>query len=99
MSEKVRRLQGKVLNIERTSDSKIDEEGNKWQKCILTVELTNFSQRTPDEVFPQSLKGNKVRLVRYCLFDWHYGLGVRKTLDPSETESVLTNTKTKTVYW
>jgi len=99
VTEKVRKLQGRVLDIEKTGESMRDEEGNKWEKCIFTVELTNFSKRTPDEVVPQEIQGKKVKLVRYCCFDWHYKLGARKTLEPDETEAELAGNTTKTVYW
>jgi hypothetical protein len=99
MVEKIRKLQGKVTDIEKTGESMTDDEGNRWEKCIFTVELTNFSKRTPDEVVPDKVKGKKVKLVRYCCFDWHYKLGVRKTLEPDETEAVLSEKQTSTVYW
>lgn len=99
MVAKVRKLQGTVLEVKKTGDSTVNEEGNRWEKCVLTIELTNFSKRTPKEVMPEKLKGKKVKLVRYCCFDWHYKLGVRKTLEPDETEAVLTGKPTKTVYW
>ena len=96
---KIRRLQGKILDIEKTGDFVLDEEGERWEKCIFTVKLSNFSKRTPEETVPEKLKGKKVKIVRYCCFDWHYKLGVRKTLDPDETEAVLAGKPTKTVYW
>ncbi len=96
---KIRKLQGKVLNIEKTGDFILDEEGDRWEKCIFTVKLSNFSKRTPEEIMPEKLKRKKVKIVRYCCFDWHYKLGVRKTLDPDETEAVLKGNPTKTVYW
>ena len=96
---KIRRLQGKVLDIEKTGNFVLDEEGERWEKCIFTVKLSNFSKRTPEETVPKKLKGKKVKIVRYCCFDWHYKLGVRKTLDPDETEAVLKGSPTKTVYW
>ena len=99
LAVKVRKLQGTVLDVEKTNDSFVGDEGNKWEKCIFTLELTNFSKRTPNEVMPENLKGKKVKLVRYCCFDWHYKLGVRKTLEPDETEAVLGGKPTKTVYW
>jgi len=37
--------------------------------------------------------------VRYCLYDWHYKTGVRKTLEPDETEAVLSGKPTETVFW
>jgi hypothetical protein len=99
MTDKIRKLQGKVLSIEKAGESMTDEEREKWEKCIFTVELTNFSKRTPNEVVPENIKGKKVKLVRYCCFDWHYKLGIRKTLEPDETEAVLAGKPTKTVYW
>lgn len=99
MTTKIRKLQGRVLAIEKTGDFVTDDEGNRWERCIFTVELTGFSKRTPDEVMPEELKGKKVKLVRYCCFDWHYKLGVRKTLEPDETEAVLSGKTAKTVYW
>jgi len=99
MKGKIRKLQGIVVDIEKTGESTTDEEGNKWEKCVFTVELTNFSKRTPKEVLPDSIKGKKVKLIRFCCFDWHYKLGVKKTLDPNETEAVLNVKQTQTVYW
>jgi len=99
MVEKIRKLQGKVIDIEKTGEFMKDEEGIKWEKCIFTVELTNFSKRTPDEVIPEQIKGKMVKLVRYCCFDWHYKLGIRKTLEPDETEAVLAGKPVRTLYW
>ncbi len=96
---KVRKLQGIAVNVERTGKYRVDEKGEKWEKCIFTIELTGFSKRTPDEVLPENLRGKRIKLVRYCLYDWHYKLGVRKTLDPDETEAVLSNKPTDTVFW
>jgi len=72
--KKIRKLQGRVLDIERTGETITDEYGEKWEKCIFTVELTNFSKRTPNERIPEEIKGKKVKLVRYCCYDWHYKL-------------------------
>ena len=99
MSGKIRKLQGVVLDIERTGETITDEEGEKWEKCIFTVELTKFSKRTPNEMIPENLKGKRVKIVRYCCFDWHYKLGVTKTLEPEETEAVLNGKPSVTVYW
>lgn len=70
---KIRKLQGKV-DIERTGEFITDEDGNKWEKCIFTVELTNFSKRAPDEVVPPEIKGKKgeaypLLLLRLALRD------------------------------
>jgi len=99
MMKKIRKLQGRVIDIEKTGESKTDDEGLNWEKCIFTLEITNFSKRTPDEVVPDEIEGKKVKLVRYCCFDWHYKLGVRKTLEPDETEAVLAGKPAETVYW
>jgi len=78
LTEKIRKLQGIVHEIAKTGESIIDDEGNRWEKCIFTIELTNFSKRTPNEVLPNHIKGKKINLVRFCCFDWHYKLGVKK---------------------
>lgn len=96
---KIRKLQGRVVDIERTGEFITDEAGLRWERCIFTIELTGFSRRTPDEVIPEGIKGKKVKLVRYCCFNWHYKLGVRKTLEPHETEAVLSEKPTETVFW
>lgn len=92
LKDKRRRLQGIVREIIKTSEKKIDEERNEWEKCIFIVELTGFSKRTPNEILPEALKGTKVKVVRWCCFDWHYKIGVRITLTPEETEKVLSGT-------
>ena len=97
--EKIRKLQGRVTDIEKTGESITDDEGLKWEKCVFSIDLTNFSKRTPEEVVPEEVKGKQVKLVRYCCFDWHYKLGVRKTLEPDETEAVLAGNPMKSVYW
>jgi len=94
----VGKLQGKVMDIEKTGEFITDEEGSKWEKCIFTVELTTFSKHTPNKVIPKNIK-KKIKLTRYCCFDWHYKSGVRITLKHDETETVLTRRPTKTVYW
>ena len=96
---KTRKLQGIVREIKRTGEFIEDEEGNKWEKCIFTVEITNFSKRVRNEELPEEIKGKKVKLVRYCCFDWHYKIGARKTLEPEETEAVLNGKPTETVFW
>ncbi|MEM2960979.1 MAG: hypothetical protein QXU67_05180 [Candidatus Bathyarchaeia archaeon] len=95
----VRKLQGIVVDIKRTGEYITDEEGDKWEKCIFTIELTGFSKRTPNEALPENLKGKRINLVRYCLYDWHYKVGVKKTLEPDETEAVLLGKPTNTVFW
>lgn len=94
-----RKLQGTVLDIKKTGETHVDKEGNRWEKCIFTVKLTNFSKRTKQEAMPKKLKDKEVKIIRYCCFDWHYKLGARKTLEVDETEAVLTDKPTKTIYW
>ncbi len=97
--QEIRMLQGTVFGVEKTGEKKKDEEGNVWEKCIFSLELTGFSKRTPDEVASSALKGKKIKLVRWCCFDWHYKKGVRKTLESDETEAVLKGKPTGSVYW
>ncbi|MFB0559956.1 MAG: hypothetical protein ACETWM_01805 [Candidatus Lokiarchaeia archaeon] len=97
--QEIRMLQGTVLDIEKTGEKKEDEEGNLWEKCIFSLELTGFSKRTPKEVVPSGLESKKVKLVRWCTFDWHYKTGVRKTLEPDETEAVIQGEPTDSIYW
>ena len=99
MSERVRKLQGTVKNVEKTGDFKLDDEKTRWEKCIFTIELTGFSNRTPEEVLPKELVGKEVKMARYCCFDWHYKLGVRKTFEPEETEGILSGKQTEHVFW
>lgn len=98
MNNIVRKLKGRVLEIERTGEF-VEIDGERWEKCIFLLELTSFSKRTPNEELPRDLKGKKIKLVRYCCFNWHYKLGVEKSLEPDETEAILRGIPTKTVYW
>ncbi|HDI74378.1 MAG: hypothetical protein DRJ52_01220 [Thermoprotei archaeon] len=84
----MRKLQGIVVEIERTGEYR-ERNGEKWEKCIFTVELIGFSKRTPHEKLPESLKGAKVKIIRWCCYDWHYKISARTTLTPKETERVL----------
>ena len=83
------RLQGKTLKIEKTGNKFTDEEGNEWEECVFTVELTGFSKRTPGKETPSELRGKKIKLRRYCSLNWHYCPHARLTLEPDETEAVL----------
>jgi len=93
-----RRLKGRVIAVEKTGET-TTRDGETWQKCVFTLEVTRFSKRTPSEVVPSDLKGKKIKLVRYCLYDWHYTLGVEKTLNPEETEAILQGKPSSTVFW
>ena len=99
MGSKIRKFQGRVLNVEKTIEKRLDREGTEWQKCVFTVELTGFSKRTPEEAMARDLKGERVKVVRWCAFDWHYKTGARVTLRADETESLLSRTPTESVYW
>lgn len=98
LSAAVRKLKGSALAVERTGEI-VRRDDENWEKCIFTLELTRFSSRTPTEQIPSSLKGKKVKIARYCLYDWHYKLGIEKTLEPDETEAVLEGKPSGTVYW
>jgi hypothetical protein len=98
LSPAVRKLKGRALAIERTGEI-VRRNDEKWEKCIFTLELTRFSSRTSAEQIPSSLKGKKVKIARYCLYDWHYKLDIEKTLEPDETEAILKGKPSGTVYW
>jgi hypothetical protein len=93
-----RKLKGKVIAIEKTGQT-VTRDGETWEKCIFTLEVTRFSKRTPEEVVPAHLRGKMVKLVRHCLYDWHYKLGIEKTLSQEETESLLRGKPSSTVFW
>jgi len=93
-----RRLKGKVLAIDKTGET-TTKDAETWTRCIFTIEITRFSKRTPYETVPEELKGRKIKLVRYCLYDWHYRLGIEKTLSPHETNCVMQGRQSSTVFW
>jgi len=93
-----RRLKARVVAVQRTGET-ATIDGETWEKSIFTLEVTRFSKRTPEEVVPPHLKGKMIRLARHCLYDWHYKLGVEKTLSPEETESLLQEKQTSTIFW
>ena len=82
--------------MEKTGEKWRDEEGRIWEKCVFTLELTGFSEGSE---LPSELKGKKVKLVRWCCYDWHYKKGVRKTLEEDETEAVVRGSPIETVFW
>jgi len=84
--------------VERTGETKIIDD-EKWEKCIFTLRNEGFSKRTPNEKLPYGVRGKEVKLIRWCCFDWHYKIGVKKTLEPDETEAVLKGVCTNTVFW
>ena len=61
-----------------------DEEGNKWEK----------SSQSNYQILKTHIKRD-YPTHRYCYFDWHYKLGVTKTLEPYEIEAMLAGKSTK----
>ena len=92
------RIKGRVIAVEKTNEE-TKRDGEIWKKCIFTLEVTRFSKRTPDEVVPVDLQGKRIKLVRYCLYDWHYALGVEKTLTAEETDCLLRGKPSPSVFW
>jgi len=92
------RLKGRVLSVEKT-DERMPRETEAWEKCIFMLEITRFSKRTPDQNVPDSLKDRRIKLARYCLYNWHYAQGIEKTLSPEETESLLQGKASSTMFW
>jgi hypothetical protein len=91
-------LKGRVIAVEKTGET-VTREGETWEKCLFTLEVTRFSKRTPDEVVPDSLKGKRIKIVRHCFYNWHYRLGVEKTLSPEETDGLLRGKPSSTIFW
>jgi len=94
----IRKLQGKISEVKKTGEF-IEKDGETWEKCIFTVELSKFSKRTSEEILPENLRGKRVKVIRYCCFNWHYKTDVMKTLEPDETEAILNEKPNKTIYW
>jgi predicted GTPase len=84
----VRKLKGKVIAIEKTGES-IRKDGENWEKCIFTLELTSLSENVVQKQIPASLKGKRVKITRYCFYTWHFMLGIEKTIEPEETEAIF----------
>jgi len=96
--ETLARLQGRVVGIEETPDRREDVNGAIWKRSVFTLEITNFSMRTPDLVVPGTIRGRKVKLSRWCCYSWHYNTDIRKTLTEEETEAVLKGQPNKIVF-
>ena len=98
MASTLKKLKGIVVAVERTKE--VDErEGEEWSKCVFTLRLTRFANELQAGLLPESLRGKEIKLVRFCLYDWHYKLGTEKTLEPEETAAILASKQTKTVFW
>jgi len=84
----VRKLKGKVTAVEKTGET-IKKDGENWEKCIFTLELTGLSEDGLQKQIPASLKGKRVKITRYCFYNWHFMLGIKKTIEPEETEAIF----------
>lgn len=84
------KLRGIIINVQRTSEKKMDPEGVLWEKCIVEVELTGLSKRAraEDEDILKEFYGKRVKIIRWCALDWHCMLGKFITLDPDEIRSL-----------
>lgn len=87
-----------MTSLKLVKQQRIKKETN-GKNAYSPLNLHAFSKRTPNEILPNNIKGKKVKLVRFCSFDWHYKLGVKKTLDFDETEAVLAGKQSETIYW
>jgi len=84
------RLRGTILNIERTAEKKKDDEGIVWEKCIFDVKIDGLSKGADNnKALLKKVIGKKVKVVRWCAFDWHYKIGSKITLEPEEVKSFL----------
>ena len=97
MNTRERKLKGTVIDIQRTGETRL-RDGENWEKCIFTLELTRFSGRNATPI-PTPLCGKIIKIVRFCLHEWHFEKGIEKTLEPAETTAVIEGKPTRTVYW
>lgn len=85
------KLKGIVLNIQETSEKKRDIENIVWKRCILEVRIIGLSKRSRkgelEEEFLKKIIGKKVKVTRWCAFDWHYVTGTTITLDLDEVKT------------
>ena len=83
------KLRGTILSIERTAEKKKDNEGVIWEKCIFEVEVDGLSKRANNRDLLKKVMGKKVKVVRWCAFDWHYKIGSKITLELEEVKPLL----------
>lgn len=95
---KIKKIQGIVVEAKPIDESR-KFEGQEWRKYIFTLDKLKFSKRVKKERLPASLKGKKVKLIRYTLYDWHNKIGTKKTLTIEETNAVLNGNPIETVFW
>jgi len=84
----VRKLKGKVVAIEKTGGT-VRKDGECWERCIFTLELTGLSENLVQKQIPASLNRKRVKITRYCFYNWHFTLGIEKTIEPEETEAIF----------
>ena len=56
--------------------------------CLHTG-LTCLSEGDFQKQIHAALKGKRVKITRYCFYNWHFMLGIEKTIEPEETEAIF----------
>ena len=80
-------FEGEVLSIEKTAETRNDEQGEAWSNCIFTIKLTELKSVAEETVSRQWI-GKTIRLKRWCCYPWHYKTHVRITIDYEEISAL-----------
>jgi len=78
------KLRAIVTNVEKTSEKYKNQYDTVWEKYVIEVEIIGASKRFKDEALLQRLMGRRVKITRWCAYDWHCKIGSRITLDVEE---------------
>lgn len=84
MREEKPMFQGEVLSIEKSRETRKDDQGETWTNCIITVKLTGLPNGVKEKDIHKEWIGNTIELRRWCCYDWHYKTPVRTTIDDEE---------------
>jgi hypothetical protein len=83
----VSKLRAIITNVEKTSEKCKDQYDTVWEKCIIEVEIIGASRRFKNKAFLKKFMNRKVRITRWCAYDWHCKVGSKITLDAEEFRS------------
>jgi len=82
------KLRAIVTNVEKTSEKYKNQYDTVWEKYVIEVEIIGASKRFKDEALLQRLIGKRVKIIRWCAYDWHCKIGSRITLDVEELQTL-----------
>jgi hypothetical protein len=83
----VSKLRAIITNVEKTSEKYEDQYYTVWEKCIIEVEIIGASKMFEDEALLKKFMNRKVRITRWCAYDWHCKVGSKITLDAEEIQT------------